>query len=104
MNLTIARDICKTLEPIAAANGGHVALTGGCLYKDGDRKDCDIVIYRHKQAEPLNRTKLFKDMIAAGFVPGTDYGRISKWTFNQSSIDLFTVQDAPEFWGRPDYL
>lgn len=25
--------------------GAHVALTGGCLYKSGDRKDFDLVIY-----------------------------------------------------------
>jgi hypothetical protein len=41
-----AIELCRRLNPIAMRFGCHVALTGGLLYKDGKRKDCDIVVYR----------------------------------------------------------
>jgi len=42
-----ARELCIAIEAIAPAYGYHVALTGGCLYKHGQRKDCDLVFYKH---------------------------------------------------------
>ena len=33
----------QAIESIAPKFGAHVALTGGCLYKDGERKDLDTV-------------------------------------------------------------
>lgn len=39
--------------------GCHVALTGGCLYKDGDRKDCDLIFYRIRQVDEIDRDGLF---------------------------------------------
>lgn len=48
MSIWIQQDavsLCQLLEPVAARNRCHVALTGGLLYKDGPRKDCDIVVY-----------------------------------------------------------
>lgn len=42
-----ARALCIAIEAIAPRYGYHVALTGGCLYKHGQRKDCDLVFYRH---------------------------------------------------------
>lgn len=45
--LETAVDLCCMLEPLAAELSLHVALTGGCLYKEGQRKDIDIVLYSH---------------------------------------------------------
>lgn len=42
---------CRRAEQIAPAIGFHVALTGGCLYKDGARKDLDVVLYRIRWQE-----------------------------------------------------
>lgn len=39
--------LCRHVEPVVERFGCHVALTGGSLYKDGPRKDCDLIIYRH---------------------------------------------------------
>jgi hypothetical protein len=44
-----AVDLCRLVESVAPAHGFHVALTGGLLYKDGYRKDADIVLYRIRQ-------------------------------------------------------
>ena len=38
-NLTTAVAACTILEQIAPNFGMHIGLTGGCLYKDGDRKE-----------------------------------------------------------------
>jgi hypothetical protein len=44
-----AIQLCKKLESISPPFGLHVALTGGCLYKYGERKDVDIILYRIRQ-------------------------------------------------------
>ena len=36
-----AIDLCREIEKGCPQFGCHVALTGGLLYKDGPRKDCD---------------------------------------------------------------
>ena len=38
--------LCVAIEAIAPRFGYHVALTGGLLYKNGFRKDCDLIFYR----------------------------------------------------------
>jgi len=39
--------LCKAIENKCPDFGYHVALTGGCLYKYGDRKDIDIMFPEH---------------------------------------------------------
>lgn len=48
-----AIDLCIQLEAFAPQYGCHVALTGGCLYKDGPRKDVDVILYRIRQVERI---------------------------------------------------
>ena len=43
--------LCKKIESIVPLAGCHVALTGGCLYRDGHRKDLDILFYRIRQID-----------------------------------------------------
>lgn len=40
-----AIELARVFEKIACRNSYHVALTGGCLYKDGERKDADFLFY-----------------------------------------------------------
>jgi hypothetical protein len=49
-----ALDLCRKIEAICPHYGCHVALTGGTLYKDGARKDCDILFYRIRQVEAID--------------------------------------------------
>lgn len=44
-----AFELCKLIEASCPQFGCHVALTGGLLYRDGQRKDCDILFYRIRQ-------------------------------------------------------
>src|SRR5271155_1027994 len=37
--------MCRAIEAVIPPYGYHIALTGGLLYKDGPRKDADILFY-----------------------------------------------------------
>ena len=49
-----AVELCTKVEQICPAYGCHVALTGGCLYKSGPRKDADLLFYRIRQADRVD--------------------------------------------------
>jgi len=57
-----AIDLCRKVEEIAPKYGCHVALTGGLLYKDGSRKDCDLLFYRIRQVEAIDKDGLFDEL------------------------------------------
>lgn len=79
-----------------------MALTGGLLYKDGIRKDCDILFYRHQPNEPIDRDGLEKALVGIGFVLQKDYGRIYKALYKGKVVDLFFPEDAREDGGYPE--
>lgn len=58
MNIEKAITLCRELEAIVRPFGWHVGLTGGCLYKDGDRKDVDVIVYPHDPAKRPNRSRM----------------------------------------------
>ena len=43
--------LCVLVEKIVKPFGFHVALTGGCLYGEGARKDVDLILYKVRQNE-----------------------------------------------------
>lgn len=49
-----ALDLCARIEAFAPTYGCHVALTGGCLYKKGERKDVDVILYRIRQSPRID--------------------------------------------------
>lgn len=64
--------LCREIERIAPEFGCHVALTGGLLYKDGPRKDCDLVFYRIRQRETIDVEALFRALRSCGLRRVTD--------------------------------
>lgn len=58
--------LCVAVEKICPAFGCHVALTGGLLYKDGKRKDADLLFYRIRQVPSINVVGLFVALTALG--------------------------------------
>ena len=44
MNIQKAQELCRLVEPLLEAQGFHVGLTGGVLYKEGERKDVDLIV------------------------------------------------------------
>jgi hypothetical protein len=55
------------IEAICPEYGCHVALTGGCLYKDGPRKDLDLVFYRIRHVPEIDVWKLLEELKNIGF-------------------------------------
>lgn len=51
MNQDKAIHLCREMQKIAESCRLNVGLTGGCLYKTGERKDMDMIVYPHNSAE-----------------------------------------------------
>jgi hypothetical protein len=75
----------RSLAPVF---GCHVALTGGLLYKDGPRKDLDILFYRIRQVEEIAKDGLLKALAASlGMHVVSDHGWVVKMLVNARSVD-----------------
>ncbi len=59
----------------------HIGLTGGTLYKEGERKDIDFVVYSHKCYETINTSLLAGLLILIGLKEVVNYGRVIKCKF-----------------------
>lgn len=98
-DLATASAVCTLFEAIACKFGYHVALTGGCLYGDGGRKDIDIVFYRIRQVNSPDTNGMLERMntqLQVDLVK--DYGFVKKLLFNGIPIDAM----FPE-WCYGDY-
>ena len=94
--------LCRQIEQIAPAFGLHVALTGGLLYKDGPRKDADILLYRVRKVGPadIDWVGLFdalRDKLNIQHYPTHDYGWCKKATWQGRAIDFFNPDDDGEY-------
>lgn len=102
----MAIEFAARVEDIAPAFGAHVALTGGCLYKEGYRKDADILFYRIRQVEKIDIEGLLK-ALALSFSPalviGARKGWVQKARFYGRQVDFFFPEAYPytgESFGR----
>lgn len=96
-NFKAARALCIAVEQVAKANHCHVALTGGCLYSFGDRKDCDILFYRVRQCPSIDIEQLLKDLEEIGIKEVSRHGWVIKArTPNGLDIDLFFPEHDDE--------
>lgn len=88
--------LCGILEGWAIGYDCHVALTGGLLYKDGPRKDCDIVVYRRglfkgeTELPEFNRAALTA-AFANVLTIVQEFGRVTKATYEGKPVDLLFV-------------
>ncbi len=100
-----AVDLCRQIEVIAPKYGCHVALTGGTLYKDGERKDADILFYRIRQITEIDVDGLMLALMELGIKPGDDFGWCYKATYEDRPIDFFFPErfgvEAPGYAGPP---
>lgn len=104
MTLLWTRDeavaLCVAVEALCPPFGCHVALTGGTLYKDGPRKDCDLLFYRIRQAATIDIKGLINRLCDAGLFVNGGWGWCYKFeTDTGKSVDAF----FPEEQGGPDY-
>jgi hypothetical protein len=93
MHLNSALIICREIEEIAPNFGCHVALTGGCLYKDGKRKDLDILFYRIRQVKEIDKEGLFKALEKLGMSDISGFGWLHKAKHGIHSIDMFFPEE-----------
>lgn len=80
-----AIELCRKVEAICPAFNCHVALTGGCLYKDGERKDCDLLFYSIRGKE-IDKDGLRLALIEIGFDTFADYGFVNKSKYEGKSV------------------
>lgn len=89
-----AIELCVLIESIAPKFGAHIALSGGCLYKIGERKDCDLILYRIRQAPKIDFDGLFSalsDEIGVDKVSG--FGFCHKLKYKGKSIDMLSPEE-----------
>src|SRR5688572_1010196 len=96
-----AISLCTILEPLAAMNNCHIALTGGLLYRTGMRKDCDIVVYRRgmlkgeKELPEFNREEITKSFSRVLTIVN-EFTRVTKAAFDGKPVDLLFVNMISE--------
>ena len=95
----MALDLCRILERIAPQFGAHIGLTGGLLYKDGPRKDCDILVYRIRQVEKIDTDGLFEAFEAEGVTKTGGFGWCHKAEWDGLPIDFFFPEEDGEYIG-----
>lgn len=92
-----AIDLCRKIEAICPQYGCHVALTGGTLYKDGERKDCDILFYRIRQTPEIEMDGLLTALARIGVEFSQGYGWCVKFTYEGKKIDAFFPEEDGEY-------
>lgn len=93
--------LCRMIEDIAPQYGAHAALTGGCLYKEGPRKDLDILFYRIRQVDAIDVQGLMAALSDIGIKTVEDHGWVYKAKdFDGRDIDFFFPERKEEPWMR----
>tara|TARA_R110000822_G_scaffold147071_3_gene286125 strand:+ start:1080 stop:1451 length:372 start_codon:yes stop_codon:yes gene_type:complete len=89
--------LCEGLHEILHLSGYYPALTGGLLYKEGNRKDIDIVIFRHRQnVEQFEMQDIERFLVRAGLSELKYYGFVTKAKWNGFTVDLFNPETKIE--------
>ena len=89
-DLATAAAVCTLIEPLVAKHGFHVALTGGCLYGEGGRKDIDLVFYRIRQVLPstIDYEAMYRRLeIELSMVLQADHGFVKKFKMGEIPLD-----------------
>lgn len=103
--LTLAIELATKLEHFLIDNDYkmHVGLTGGVLYKEGVRKDIDLLVYNVLQSD-IKEDNAF--VMLQHFCQKTErtsfesfYGFVTKITYKGHNIDIL----YPEFIGVGTY-
>lgn len=86
--------LCIQIEEICPKYGCHVGLTGGTLYKPGERKDLDIIFYRIRQIERIDLEGLWTALQNAGIEEVGGYSWLHKATYKGKNIDIFFPEEV----------
>lgn len=93
--LETAIELCKLLESLSEETNAHPALSGGTLYKEGERKDIDIVLFLHNLPENHKVLPYINDITGVYFdkIEGLSFSkqcteRVVKGTYKGYDIDF----------------
>ncbi len=97
-NLADALVLVRKIELICPAAGCHVALTGGVLYKEGARKDLDLLFYRIRQVKEIDMDRLFQMLALIGVHKTSGFGWVYKAHYETGDpepklIDIFFPEE-----------
>lgn len=83
-----AIEVIVKIEEIAKSCNWHVGLTGGVLYKEGERKDLDIIFYRVRQTLEITNEELLGKLFNFGFSLHSNHGWCVKATYADKCVAL----------------
>ena len=107
MNLEKAVYQCAQLEKISTKYAFHIGLTGGCLYKNFNRKDCDIILYRIRQNHNPDLGGFFKELVSYGWSMEKHHGWVQKMKSPAGDdFDFFYPEyiDKTTFWSKLKHI
>jgi hypothetical protein len=96
-------DLCCELYAVLKPAGYFPALTGGLVYKTGERKDIDIMIYRHRQdIDHFEMPDIFDLLSKVGLSDFQCFGFVTKARWKGITVDLFNPEtlDGDEYSGH----
>lgn len=87
--INLCCEMYKKLSPL----GYYPALTGGLLYKEGRRKDIDIVIFRNRQSHLFFEMRDIERALSdIGFTDFIYYGFVTKSRYKGVVVDLMNPE------------
>ena len=90
-------ELCKLIYSTSEVYGLFPALTGGLLYKDGDRKDIDIVLYRHRQKVESLDVRDFEPLLSVlGVKVRSTHGFVTKCEWKGFEVDIFNPESSED--------
>ena len=98
---SMAHMLCAQLYRVLEPHGYYPALTGGLLYKEGDRKDIDIIIYRNRQKVQSFETVDIADLLAEVNLNITaSFGFVTKAEWFGNVVDIFNPETNDEVFNK----
>jgi hypothetical protein len=93
------------VEEICPKFGCHVALTGGLLYKTGQRKDCDLLLYRIRQVKEIDFGNLWLALERIGLIKTSGFGWCYKCVYfshpeyqgDGKLVDVFSPEEKGNY-------
>ena len=93
-----ARVLIIELERLLPTVGCHIGLTGGVLYKEGIRKDLDLIVYRIRDYGKIINADMVSVFEKCGVEIIRQYGWMYKARYKGKGIDIL----IPESTGKND--
>ena len=86
-------ELCIAIEAVCVPFGCHVAMTGGCLYKSGPRKDADVLFYRIRQHKNIDGDGLFEALARLGLNYVSGFRWCWKFEYEGKTVDLLFPEE-----------